>query len=152
MTVRKIMKYSLSEAEKIALNTALDIIDKVADNFGETTTFEYTDFDTAADTINSILEGDNEDLLDQVGEFRPFPFAARGRRPRTVFGITFNYTKFFACCQQANCTKIFSQNSIFSSLCLLQLGYRCAIIIEQGKGTGVAHTEQKIFKKFKKNA
>lgn len=64
MTVRKIMKYSLTEAEKIALNTALDIIDKVADNFGETTTFEYTDFDTAADTINSILEGDNEDLLD----------------------------------------------------------------------------------------
>ena len=64
MTVRKIMKYSLSEAERIALNTALDIIDKVADNFGETTTFEYTDFDGAADTINSILEGDNEDLLD----------------------------------------------------------------------------------------
>lgn len=64
MQVRKVMKYSLSEAEKIALNTALDIIDKVADNFGETGTFEYTDFDTAADTINSIIERDNEDLLD----------------------------------------------------------------------------------------
>lgn len=64
MQVRKVMKYSLSEAEKIALNTALDIIDKVADNFGETDTFQYTDFDTAADTLNSIIEGDNEDLLD----------------------------------------------------------------------------------------
>lgn len=64
MQVRKVMKYNLTEAEKIALNTALDIIDKVADNFGETTAFEYTDFDTTADTINSILEGDNEDLLD----------------------------------------------------------------------------------------
>lgn len=64
MQVRKVMKYSLSEAERIALNTALDIIDKVADNFGETTTFEYTDFDTAADTINSIIESDNEDLID----------------------------------------------------------------------------------------
>ena len=64
MTVRKIMKYSLTEAEKIALNTALDIIDKVADNFGETDSFQYTDFDIAADTINSIIECDNEDLLD----------------------------------------------------------------------------------------
>ena len=64
MQVRKVMKYSLSEAERIALNTALDIIDKVADNFGETTAFEYTDFDGAADTINSIIENDNEDLLD----------------------------------------------------------------------------------------
>ena len=64
MTVRKIMKYSLTEAERIALNTALDIIDKVADNFGETDSFGYTDFDTAADTINSIIENDNEDLLD----------------------------------------------------------------------------------------
>ena len=115
MTVRKIMKYTLSEAEKIALNTAIDIIDKVADNFGETDSFQYTDFDIAADTINSIIECDNEDLLDQVGEFRPFPFAARGRRPRTVFGITFNYTKFFGCCQWSNCTKIFSQNR--KSLC-----------------------------------
>lgn len=64
MTVRKVMKYSLSEAERIALNTVLDIIDKVADNFGETDSFAYTDFDGATDTINSILEGDNEDLLD----------------------------------------------------------------------------------------
>jgi predicted transglutaminase-like protease len=64
MQVRKVMKYSLSEAERIALNTALDIIDKVAENFGETTTFDYTDFDTAADTINTIIESDNEDLLD----------------------------------------------------------------------------------------
>ncbi len=64
MTVKKIMKYGLTEAERIALNTALDIIDKVAENFGETTAFEYTDFDTTADTINSIIECDNEDLLD----------------------------------------------------------------------------------------
>jgi hypothetical protein len=64
MTVRKIMKYSLTEAERIALNTALDIIDKVAENFGETDAFGYTDFDTAADTINTIIESDNEDLLD----------------------------------------------------------------------------------------
>mgnify|MGYP003548537306 CR=1 FL=1 len=64
MQVRKVMKYSLSEAEKIALSTALDIIDKVAENFGETDAFEYTDFDTAADTINTIFDNDNEDLLD----------------------------------------------------------------------------------------
>jgi hypothetical protein len=64
MTVRKIMKYSLTEAEKIALNTALDIINKVAENFGETDSFGYTDFDTAADTIITIIESDNEDLLD----------------------------------------------------------------------------------------
>jgi hypothetical protein len=64
MTVRKIMKYSLTEAERIALNTALDIINKVAENFGETDSFGYTDFDTAADTIITIIESDNEDLLD----------------------------------------------------------------------------------------
>lgn len=64
MQVRKVMKYNLTEAEKIALNTALDIIDKVADNFGETDSFQYTDFDTTADTINSIIDNDNEDLLD----------------------------------------------------------------------------------------
>ena len=64
MQVRKVMKYTLSEAEKIALNTALDIIDKVADNFGETDRFRYTDFDTTADAINTIIDNDNEDLLD----------------------------------------------------------------------------------------
>lgn len=64
MQVRKVMKYTLTEAEKIALNTALDIIDKVADNFGETDSFQYTDFDTAADTINTIVDNDNEDLSD----------------------------------------------------------------------------------------
>ena len=64
MQVRKVMKYTLTEAEKNALNTALDIIDKVADNFGETDSLQYTDFDIAADTINSIIEFDNEDLLD----------------------------------------------------------------------------------------
>ena len=85
MQVRKVMKYTLTEAEKIALNTALDIIDKVADNFSETETFRYTDFDTTADTINTIIEYSDEDLLDQVGEIRPFLFAARGRRPRTEF-------------------------------------------------------------------
>ena len=64
MQVRKVMKYTLTEAEKIALNTALDIIDKVADNFSETETFRYTDFDTTADTINTIIDCSDEDLLD----------------------------------------------------------------------------------------
>ena len=57
-------KLNLTEAEKIALNTALDIIDKVADNFGETETFRYTDFDTTADAINSIIDCSDEDLTD----------------------------------------------------------------------------------------
>ena len=128
MQVRKVMKYTLTEAEKIALNTALDIIDKVADNFSETETFRYTDFDTTADTINTIIECSDEDLLDQVGEIRPFlrPVVA-GHGPN--FGKILLYQNF-CLLSIGNLHKVFiPKPRIFVQYYHLKSALGCAIIV-----------------------